>query len=80
MSQHVATRRNRLTRSAQRVAPNHVAMWNRELTLKCKLKCYVKPMKDLVKGITEPHEVKKNSFDLGGNRTPAKSDWLTFIT
>ena len=20
--------------------------WNRELTLKCKLKCYVKPMKD----------------------------------
>ena len=23
----------------------------------------------LVKGIGEPHEVKKNSFDLGGNRT-----------
>ena len=23
----------------------------------------------LVKGIREPHEVKKNSFDLGGNRT-----------
>ena len=22
--------------------------WNRELTLKCKLKCYVKPMKDLL--------------------------------
>ena len=21
-------------------------MWNRELTLKCKFKCYVKPMKD----------------------------------
>ena len=27
-------------------------------------------MKDpLVKGIREPHEVKKKSFDLGGNRT-----------
>ena len=42
--------------------------WNRELTLKCKLKCYVKPMKDplgvtaLVKGIREPHEVKKKFF------------------
>ena len=23
----------------------------------------------LVKGIREPHEVKKKSFDLGGNRT-----------
>ena len=23
----------------------------------------------LVKGIKEPHEVKKKSFDLGGNRT-----------
>ena len=23
----------------------------------------------LVKGIREPHEAKKNSFDLGGNRT-----------
>ena len=49
--------------------------WNRELTLKCKLK---KAMWNLwkthlalalVKGIREPHEVKKNSFDLGGNRT-----------
>ena len=26
--------------------------WNRELTLKCKLKCYVKPMKDPL-GVTE---------------------------
>ena len=48
--------------------------WNRKLTLKCKLQCYVKPMKThwalaLVKGIREPHEVKKNSFDLGGNQT-----------
>ena len=25
----------------------------------------------LVKGIREPHEVKKKSFDLGGNRTHA---------
>ena len=38
---------------------------NRELTLKCKLKCYDKPMKDPLgvspsKGIREPHEVKKN--------------------
>ena len=24
----------------------HFRWWNRELTLKCKLKCYVKPMKD----------------------------------
>ena len=24
---------------------------------------------ELVKGIREPHEVKKKSFDLGGNRT-----------
>ena len=28
--------------------PGHIfdKWWNRELTLKCKLKCYVKPMKD----------------------------------
>ena len=37
---------------------------NRELTLKCKLKCYVNPWKThwalaLVKGIREPREVKK---------------------
>ena len=48
--------------------------WNRELTLKCKLKCYLNPWIThwalaLVKGIREPHEVKKKSFDLGGNRT-----------
>ena len=45
----------------------HSLWWNRELTLKCKLKCYEKPMKDpwalaLVKGIREPHEVKKKFF------------------
>ena len=39
-----------------------------ELTLKCKLKCYVKPMKDplgllaLVQEIREQHEVKKKFF------------------
>ena len=48
--------------------------WNRELTLKCKFKCYLNPWIThwelaLVKGIREPHEVKKKSFDLGGNRT-----------
>ena len=48
--------------------------WNRELTLKCKLKCYLNPWIThwalaLVKGIRKPHEVKKSSFDLGGNRT-----------
>ena len=48
--------------------------WNRELTLQCKLKCYLNPWIThwalaLVKGIREPHEVKKKSFDLGGNRT-----------
>ena len=37
------------------------------MTLKCKLKCYVKPMKDPLgvspsKGIREPHEVKKKFF------------------
>ena len=25
---------------------NKIKWWNRELTLKCKLKCYLKPMKD----------------------------------
>ena len=48
--------------------------WNRELTLKCKLKCYLNPWithwaLGLVKGNREAHEAKKNSFDLGGNRT-----------
>ena len=48
--------------------------WNRELTLKCKFKCLLNPWIThwalaLVKGIREPHEVKKKSFDLGGNRT-----------
>ena len=46
----------------------------RELTLKCKLRCYLNPWINLwalalVKGSREPHEAKKNSFDLGGNRT-----------
>ena len=41
--------------------------WNRELTPKCKLKCYVKLMKDPLgvspsKGIREPHEVQKKLF------------------
>ena len=48
--------------------------WNRELTLKCKLKCYLNPWIThwtlaLVKGNREPHEAKKKSFDFGGNRT-----------
>ena len=47
---------------------------NRELTLKCKLKCLLNPWIThwtlaLAKGIREPHEVKKESLDLGGNRT-----------
>ena len=45
-------------------------------TEKCKLTCYAKPMKDPL-GIspskgnqgTMPHKVKRNYFDLGGNRT-----------
>ena len=49
--------------------------WNRELTLKCKFKCYVKPMKDPLgvspskgnQGTTRGKE--KIIFDLGGNRT-----------
>ena len=46
----------------------------RELTLKCKFKCYISPRLThwalaLVKGNREPHEAKKKSFDLGGNRT-----------
>ena len=48
--------------------------WNRELTLKCKLRCLLNPRIThwalaLVKGIREPHEAKKKSFGLGGNRT-----------
>ena len=47
----------------------------RELTLKCKLKCYFKPMNNPLgvspskgkQGTT--NEAKKKSFDLGGNRT-----------
>ena len=46
----------------------------RELTLKCKFKCYINPWIThwalaLVKGNREPHEAKKKSFDLGGNRS-----------
>ena len=49
--------------------------WNRELTLKCRLKSYVIPMKDPLgvspskgnRGTTRGKE--KNSFYLGGNRT-----------
>ena len=48
--------------------------WNRELTLKCKLKCYLNPWIThwalaLIKGNREPHEAKKKYFDLGGNWT-----------
>ena len=47
----------------------------RELTLKCKLKCYFKPMNNPLgvspskgkQGTTRGKE--KNPFDLGGNRT-----------
>ena len=47
---------------------------NRELTLKCKLKCYLNPWIThwalaLVKGNREAHEAKQKSFDVGGNRT-----------
>ena len=49
--------------------------WNRELTLKCKLKCYMKPMKNPLgvspskgnQGTTRDKE--KDSYDFGGNRT-----------
>ena len=42
--------------------------------MKCKLKCYVKPMKDPLgvspnKGNQGTTRGKENSFDLGGNRT-----------
>ena len=61
--------------------------WNRELTLQYKLKCYLNPWIThwalaLVKGIREPHEVKKKSFDLGGNRAHdlrIRSTATTFI-
>ena len=48
--------------------------WNRELTLKCKCKCYLiqwitHSALALEKGNREPHEAKKKYFDLGGNRT-----------
>ena len=58
-----------------RVAPDYEhKWWNREVTLKCKSKCWLNPWTThwtlaLVKGIREPHEVKKKSFDLAGNRT-----------
>ena len=45
---HLVTRRGRLTLFASSKAASQGDWWktNRELTLKCKLKCYVKPMKD----------------------------------
>ena len=60
-----------------RLDPAHVFFWkwgNRELTLKGKLKCYLNPWIThwalaLVKGNREPHEAKKKSFDIGGNRS-----------
>ena len=53
----------KLRHIAAKSKPNHKE-WNRELTLKCKLKCYVKThwMLALVKGFREPHEVKKKLF------------------
>ena len=48
--------------------------WKRELTVKFKLKCYVKPMKDPLgvspsKGKQGTTRGKQNNcFDLGGNR------------
>ena len=50
-----------------------VITWNRELILKFKLKCYVKPMKDPLgvspsKGNQGTTRGKKNSFNFGGNR------------
>ena len=46
----------------------------RELTLKCKLKCYFKPMNNSLgvspsKGKQGTTRGKEKSFDLGGNRT-----------
>ena len=46
----------------------------RELTLKCKLKCYFKPMNNPLgvspsKGKQGTTRGKEKSFDLGGNRT-----------
>ena len=46
----------------------------RTVTLKCKLECYVKPMKESlgvspIKGNHGTTERKKICFDLGGNRT-----------
>ena len=53
----------------------HYTWWNRELTLKYKLKCHVKPMKDPL-GVSPSKEnqgttrgKQKYYFDLGGNRT-----------
>ena len=49
--------------------------WNRESTVKCKLECYVKPMKDPLgvspnKGNQVNHtRYRKIFFDLGGYRT-----------
>ena len=35
-----------ISNEKERLQINERKRWNRELTLKCKLKCYVKPMKD----------------------------------
>ena len=62
---------------ARQLSVDHCSNLNsgtRELALKCKFKCYINPWIThwalaLVKGNREPHEAKKKSFDLGGNRT-----------
>ena len=51
-----------------------IKWWSRELTLKCKLKCYVKPMKDPLgvspsKGNQGTTWAKEKILDLSGNRT-----------
>ena len=52
----------------------YVTQWNRELTLKCKLKCYVQPVKNPLgagpsKGSQGTTRSKEKKIDLGGNRT-----------
>ena len=63
----------------------NILCWNRELTLKCKLKCYVKPMKDPLgvnpskgnQGTTRGKE-KFFSFTSCGNHQPRSK--LFFFT
>ena len=52
---------------------------NRELTLKCKLKCYVKPMKYPLEGIREPQEVKKKFFWPRCGSNPHVVPWFPLL-